>query len=123
MADGSLPEKPPSSLDSSDLVQLLLPSAVSILENDFRTCGIDPGMEGKLFPSVFGLRDFISTLMEKQAAPGSEAFFRLLYRNDLPEKKAMDALAAENGQRDSEKIAELIIIRALQRAFYRMKYG
>jgi hypothetical protein len=118
-----LPDKPPGTLDHSELVNTLLPSAISILENDLRLSGIDFQITGKFIGDVFDLKDFISPAVNATGGPGSEAFYRLLYRVDIPEEKVRIALNTASEQPISAVISELLIIRALQKAYYRLKFN
>jgi hypothetical protein len=118
----NLPEKPPGALDHSDVVQSLLPSAISILENDLRLSGIDFQITGKFIGDVFDLKDFIAPAVAATGGPGSEAFYRLLYRVDIPEEKVRTALNTASDQPISAVISELLIIRALQKAYFRLKF-
>ncbi|CAN5148895.1 hypothetical protein BH09BAC5_BH09BAC5_28680 [soil metagenome] len=122
MSNINLPENPPQALEQSDLVNTLLLDAILLLENDFRTSGIELNIAGKIFGDVFDLRELIANEVKKTGGPGSEQFYRLLYRADIPENK-LNALLQEEAKLSFEnKIAELLIIRALQKAFYRIKF-
>lgn len=114
--------KEPSSLSEIDLVNFLLPDAVGLLENDFRTSGIELNITGKIFGDVYDLRDLLVKEIARTGGPGSEQFYRLLYRVDIPEKKIKELWNAEAGKPFEELIAEAIIIRELQKAFYRKKF-
>lgn len=118
----NLPDKPPSSLAESELVNLLLPDAVGILENDFLTSGIDIKISGKIFGDVFDLRELIAKAVSKTGGPSAEQFYRLLYRVDIPESKIKALLNEEVGEPFEIRVAELLIVRALQKAFSRRKY-
>lgn len=118
----NLPEKAPGSLADTDVINELLPSAISILENDFLLSGIDFVISGKFIGDVFDLKEFIRPAVEATGGPGSEAFYRLLYRVDIPEEKIREALNSANDQPISAVISELLIIRALQKAFFRLKF-
>jgi hypothetical protein len=113
----------PESLQQNDEVSELLPEAVMLLENDFRTAGIDAVLAGRIFGDIFDLRDEIATLVKKTGGLGAESFYHLLYRADIPESQTRKALSAPSALSFEETIAELLIIRALQRAYYRKKFG
>lgn len=118
-----LPDKPPASLEENASVELLLPDAVALLEKDFATAGIDVQLSGKIIGDVFDLRDRITELVKKTGGPGAETFYRLLYRADVPEAKVREALNSTPYLPIETVIAELLIIRALQRAFFRKKFS
>lgn len=119
----NLPDKAPGSLAESDVVNDLLPSAIAILENDFRLSGIEFAIAGKFIGDVFDLKEFIRPAIEATGGPGSEAFYRLLYRVDIPEEKVRVALNSASDQPISAVISELLIIRALQKAYFRLKFN
>ncbi len=122
MSISNLPELPPSSLAENDLTHFLLPDALVLLENDFRTAGLELKLAGKIFGDVFDLRELIAREIVKTGGPGSETFYRLLYRADIPESKLKDLLNEEAKEVFEIRVAEVLIIRALQKAFYRIKY-
>lgn len=113
---------PPSSLIQNDLVASLLPEAIVLLENDFLTSGMELKLQGKIFGDVFDLRELIAKEVLKTGGPGSEQFYRLLYRADIPETKVKELMNEEVKDPFEMRIAELLIIRALQKAFFRKKY-
>jgi hypothetical protein len=123
MTDDRLPEKPPSSIAENELVELLLPDAIRLLENDFLTSGIELKISGKIFGDVFDLRELLAKELVKTGGPASEQFYRLLYRVDIPEKKIKELLSEEAGEPFEIRVAELLIVRALQKAYYRKKYS
>ncbi len=114
--------KPPDSLEQTDLVASLLPDAIVQLEKDFVTSGMDVQLAGQIIGDVFDLRDRVAGLVAQTGGPGSEKFYRLLYRADIPESKVRDVLASSPGGPVESEVAELLIIRALQKAFYRRQY-
>lgn len=118
-----LPDKPPASLEENASVELLLPDAIALLEKDFATAGIDVQLSGKIIGDVFDLRDRIAELVKKTGGPGAETFYRLMYRADVPEAKVREALNSTPSLPIETVIAELLIIRALQRAFFRKKFS
>jgi hypothetical protein len=122
MTDYQLPERGPDSLVENELVQFLLPDAVALLENDFLTSGIELNISGKIFGDVFDLRELLAKAIAKTGGPASEQFYRLLYRVDIPETKIKALLQEEVGEPFELRVAELLIVRALQKAFYRKKY-
>lgn len=115
------PMELPKALENSDLIQQLLPEAIKLLERDFQTAGIDIELSGKIFGDVFDLRDLLAAFVLKTGGPGSESFYRLLYRADIPEAQTKKALQ-DSGKAVEIAIAELLVIRALQRAYYRSKF-
>ncbi len=114
--------KPPTSLEQTDLVRELLPDAIVQLEKDFVTSGMDVQLAGQITGDVFDLRDRVALLVAETGGPGSEKFYRLLYRADVPESRIRGVLASSPGEPVELKVAELLIIRALQKAFYRRQY-
>jgi len=118
----SLPEKPPASLTESELVTQLLPAAIEILQNDFLLSAIDFQITGKFIGDVFDLKEFIRPAIDATNGPGSEAFYRLLYRVDIPEQKVREALNSAPDEPISAVISELLIIRALQKAWFRANF-
>jgi hypothetical protein len=114
---------PPNSLEQNDIVNLLLPDAIKILENDFITSGMELSISGKIFGDVFDLRDLIAKEIMKTGGPLSEQFYRLMYRADIPEAKVKELLNEEITASFETRIAELLIIRCLQKAFFRKKYS
>jgi hypothetical protein len=122
MSDHPLPHMPPFSLDETDSVYALLPDAIVLMENDFLTSGMEIKLQGKIFGDVFDLRDLLSKEVQKTGGPGSEHFYRLLYRADIPETKLKQLLIEDSELAFESRVAELLIIRALQKAFFRKKY-
>lgn len=118
----NLPSRAPSSLHESDLVNALLPQAVKILQNDFTLSNIDCDLS-HFVGDVFGLRSALVPLVESTGGPGSETFYALLYRVDIPETRIAEALRTTSDQPIMVVIAELLIIRALQKAYYRMRFS
>lgn len=117
-----LPDKVPSSLQDSELVTQLLPKAIAILQNDFQLSNIECDLTD-FHGDVFQLRDVVAGAVEKTGGPGSETFYRLMYRVDIPETKVAGVLNSDDTQPVMVKISELLIIRALQKAWYRAKFG
>lgn len=117
----NLPDHAPSSLQESDIVHTLLPKAIEILQKDFElsniACNLSPTDD------VFALREQLIPVIEKTNGPGSEAFYRLLYRVDIPESKVAEALQVASDQPIMSRISEMLIIRALQKAWYRSKFA
>jgi hypothetical protein len=123
MTDYQLPQQPPSSISENELVEFLLPDAIRLLENDFLTSGIELKISGKIFGDVFDLRELLAKELVKTGGPASEQFYRLLYRVDIPETKIRELLQEEVGAPFEIRVAEVLIIRALQKAYYRKKYS
>ena len=122
MTNYQLPEKPPASIKESELVDFLLADAIQLLENDFLTSGIDLKIAGKIFGDAFDLRELLAKEIIKTGGPSSEQFYRLLYRVDIPEAKVKELLDEEIGLPFEIRVAELLIIRALQKAYFRKKF-
>ncbi|HLG02638.1 MAG TPA: hypothetical protein VI731_03525 [Bacteroidia bacterium] len=118
-----LPDKFPTSPEETEIVSKLLPDAIRLLEKDFQTAGIDISFSSNSIADVYDLREIIAQHIAKTGGPGSEGFYRLLYRADIPESKTREALAAGPERPFDEVIAELLVIRALQRTWFRKKYG
>jgi hypothetical protein len=119
----NLPDKPPAAFEETDLVMELLPGAVSLLEKDFQTSGIDAELSGRIVGDLFDLRDEIAKLILKTGGPGAESFYRLLYRADIPEAKTREALTSAPERALESVIAEMLIVRALQKAYFRKKFS
>lgn len=117
----NLPNHAPSSLHETDVIKHLLPTAIQILQNDFLLSGIECYLNN-FQGDVFHLRASIVPLVERTGGPGSEAFYRLLYRVDIPEAKVAEALSSAGDTSIPVIISELLIIRALQKAYYRLKF-
>ncbi len=122
MENFQLPEIPPSSIAESELVNYLLPDAIVLLENDFLISGIELKIAGKIYGDVFDLRELVAKAITKTGGPASEQFYRLLYRIDIPETKVKELLNEAPGEPFEIRVAELIIIRALQKAYFRRKF-
>ncbi|MDQ3111406.1 MAG: hypothetical protein M3R17_16085 [Bacteroidota bacterium] len=122
MTNYQLPERGPDSLIENELVHFLLPDALILLENDFITSGMELKISGKIFGDVFDLRELLAKELVKTGGPASEQFYRLLYRADIPETKLKELLQEGPGEPFEIRVAELLIVRALQKAFFRKKY-
>jgi hypothetical protein len=112
----------PTSLYETEVVNQLLPSAVRILENDFQLSNLECDLSG-FQGDVFHLRDLLARVLEQTGGPGSEAFYRLLYRVDIPESQVAEALPGGGETPILVVISELLIIRALQKAYFRIKFS
>lgn len=117
----SLPSRAPTSLHETDIVNQLLPQAVRTLQNDFTLSNIDCNLTD-FTGDVFHLREALVPILQRTGGPGSEGFYRLLYRVDIPESQVADALKTAGEQPIWPIISELLIIRALQKAYYRLKF-
>lgn len=117
----NLPNHAPSSLHETDVIKHLLPTAIQILQNDFHLSGIECYLSN-FQGDVFHLRDSIAPLINRTGGPGSEVFYRLLYRVDIPESKVAEALSNGGDVPIPVVISELLVIRALQKAYYRLKF-
>lgn len=118
----NLPNHAPSSLHETDVIQQLLPTAIQILQNDFHLSGLECSLDN-FQGDVFQLRDALVPIVNQTGGPGSEIFYRLLYRVDIPEARVTEALAAGGDMPIPVLISELLIIRALQKAYFRLKYS
>lgn len=116
-----LPDHAPSSLHETDVVNALLPTAIRILQNDFHLSNLECYLHD-FQGDVFHLRNSLVPVLERTGGPGSEAFYRLLYRVDIPEAQVAEALANGGDTPIMVIISELLIIRALQKAYYRTKF-
>lgn len=118
----NLPNRAPTSLHERDAVNALLPQAVRILQNDFILSNIECDLSD-FTGDVFALRERLIPIVATTNGPGSEAFYRLLYRVDIPEKNIAELLREESDQPIMARISELLIIRALQKAWMRAMFG
>ena len=117
----NLPSRAPTSLHETDLVNTLLPQAVRTLQNDFTLSNIDCDLTD-FTGDVFALRERLIPIISSTNGPGSEAFYRLLYRVDVPESQVAEAIQKAGDEPIMRIISELLIIRALQKAYYRLKF-
>ena len=113
----------PTTFESSDLVLQLLPQALKILGNDFRTSGLDWDSDLERVVTLDDTRDRLAVWLNKHAKTGSEQFYRLLYRVDLPENRVHLMLREHADRNSDELISEMLIIRALQKAYFRANFG
>ncbi|MCE2773018.1 MAG: hypothetical protein LW750_06225 [Bacteroidetes bacterium] len=113
----------PTTFESSDLVLQLLPQALKILGNDFRTSGLDWDSDLERIVTLKDTRDRLAMWLSRHAKTGSEKFYRLLYRVDLPENRVHRALQEQTDRNGDELISEMLIIRALQKAYFRANFG
>jgi hypothetical protein len=118
----NLPAHAPTSLHETDVIQHLLPTAIQILQNDFLLSGVECYLNN-FQGDVFHLRDSIVPLINRTGGPGSEAFYRLMYRVDIPESQVAEALSSGGETPIPVIISELLVIRALQKAYYRLKHS
>jgi hypothetical protein len=96
----------------------LLPEAIQQLARDFDTAGIGQQFGTANFADVFAFRDAVETeLLRPQTAA---LLPQLLYRADVPEKYASAAFGCENTPQRA--VAELLVIRALQKVWFRKNY-
>jgi hypothetical protein len=113
----------PIAFESSELVLQLLPEALKILGNDFRTSGLGWDSDMERIVTLDDTRDRLSAWLSKHAKTGSEEFYRLLYRVDLPENRVHRMLREHADRNSDELISEMLIIRALQKAYFRANFG
>lgn len=113
----------PTLFESSDSVLQLLPEALKILGNDFRSSGLDWDSDLECIVTLEDTRDRLVTWLNKQAPIGSEPFYRLLYRVDLSENQVHNKLREHHNRSNPELISEMLIIRALQKAYFRANFG
>lgn len=113
----------PTKFEASDLVLQLLPQALKILGNDFRTSGLEWDSDLERIVTLEDTRDRLVSWLCKHAKTGSEQFYRLLYRVDLPENRVHRTLQEQTDRNGDELISEMLIIRALQKAYFRANFG
>lgn len=96
----------------------LLPEAVTQLARDFDTAGIEQQFAAAQFSDVFAFRDAVEAeLLRPQTAAQLP---QLLYRADVPEQYASAAFGAETAPHRT--VAELLVIRALQKVWFRKNF-
>jgi hypothetical protein len=118
----NLPDKPPLTLDEVHHFGQLLPQAYTLLQSDFNMSGIETEWPVSFGESVFELRKIVADKIASSGGPTTEAFYRLLYRADIRETELKKALNNSVNIDFITSISEILIIRALQRAYYREKY-
>ncbi|MCA6365129.1 MAG: hypothetical protein IM638_19010 [Bacteroidetes bacterium] len=106
-------------LAADPLLEALLPDAVAQLARDFAGAGCEAGFEGVHFINVFDFRDAVAARLGHPSV--SPHLQQLLYRVDVPEKNIKSALA--KAVSPEAVLAELMIIRALQKVWLRCNYG
>lgn len=105
---------------ASDLIlEALLPDAVTQLARDFAGAGCDAGFDALSFASVFDFRDAVAARLSHPTV--SPHLPQLLYRVDVPEKFIKSARAQAVSPETA--LAELMIIRTLQKVWLRRNYG
>jgi hypothetical protein len=96
----------------------LLSEAVTQLARDFDTAGIEQQFGAEQFSDVFAFRDAVEAeLLRPQTAAQLP---QLLYRADVPEKYASAAFGTDAAPH--RVVAELLVIRALQKVWFRKNY-
>jgi len=118
----NLPDKPPLALDEVHHFGPLLPQAYTLLQSDFNMSGIETEWPVSFGENVFELRRIVADKIASSGGPTTEAFYRLLYRADIRETELKNALNNSVNSDFITVISEILIIRALQRAYYREKY-
>jgi hypothetical protein len=118
----NLPDKPPLALDEAHQFGKLLPQAYALLQSDFNMSGIETEWPVSFRDNVFDLRKIVADKIASSGGPATEAFYRLLYRADIRETELKKALNNSVNSDFTTAISEILIIRALQRAYYREKY-
>lgn len=118
----NLPDKPPLALEEAQSFGLLLPKAYALLQSDFNMSGIETEWPVSFGENVFELRKIVADRIASSGGPTTEAFYRLLYRADIRETELKKALNDSGNSDFITSISEILIIRALQRAYYREKY-
>jgi hypothetical protein len=118
----NLPDKPPLALDEADKFGLILPNAYLLLQNDFNMSGIETEWPVSFGDNVFELRKIVAERIASSGGPTTEAFYRLLYRADIRETELKNTLHNSAISDFITSISEILIIRALQRVYYREKY-
>lgn len=118
----NLPDKPPLALEEAQSFGLLLTKAYALLQSDFNMSGIETEWPVSFGENVFELRKIVADRIASSGGPTIEAFYRLLYRADIRETELKKALNDSANSDFITSISEFLIIRALQRAYYREKY-
>jgi hypothetical protein len=106
----------PDKIENSDLVKELLPEAVQLLTKDLIQCGFRSTDCAFSDQDVFELRAELESVLLRY---NQETIFNLLYRVDVSENKLKNNTEIPFGL----QAAELIIIRELQKAYWRKKMG
>lgn len=113
----------PTKFEASENVLHLLPEALRILGNDFRTSGLEWDSDLERIVALEDTRDRLAAWLGRHAKTGSEQFYRLLYRVDLPENQIHRALQEQTHRNGDVLISEMLIIRALQKAYFRANFS
>ncbi|MCU0435955.1 MAG: hypothetical protein MUC87_21030 [Bacteroidia bacterium] len=119
MSDDRFPLRVGGPLESSALVEHLLPAAIAQLVRDFESAGCEAGFGQQQFSGIFEFRDVLAARLQHPAV--SSHVPQVLYRVDVPEKYIKAALAS--ALLPETALAELMIIRALQKVWLRQNYG
>lgn len=108
-------------LHNTDLVTQLLPEVILQLEKDAGIVGISLELSPFMLEDVFVLRDQLGEILETNHNLRWNNIVPLLYRVDIPENiiKMLNQQTPISGK----KIAELLIIRTLQKVWYRHFYS
>lgn len=110
-------------LRHTDELTELLPDAAVQLDKDCAAAGVNTQFGGRIIGDVFDLRDALAAVLISLGGPGSERVYRLLYRADVPEAQVTQALAQRPEQPFETLLAELLVIRALQKVWFRKHYS
>ncbi|MGL4598378.1 MAG: hypothetical protein ACRCYO_12675 [Bacteroidia bacterium] len=103
-------------------IMALIPAAAQQIATDFNRAGI------LLVPTAIdletpeNLRAAIAQSLETSGGITNESFFQLLYLSDIPESRVQE-IDTSNHTEFQLRIAEIIIIRALQKVWFRKKYA
>jgi hypothetical protein len=100
-------------------LEALLPEAVAQLARDFAGAGCEAGFDATAFANVFDFRNAVAARLSHPVV--STLLSQLLYRVDVPEKYIKSTLAQAVSPETA--LAELLIIRALQKVWLRRNYG
>jgi hypothetical protein len=101
------------------VLEALLPDAIAQLARDFASAGCEADFDQIPLSDVFAWRSAVATRLSHPAV--STHLSQLLYRVDVPEKFIKSALA--KAVSPEMALAELMIIRALQKVWLRRNYG
>ncbi len=108
-------------LERSDVLALL-PAAAQQIFKDFNRAGINFTLSETDYETPEHLRTRVTQELIRLGSTASESFFQLLYLSDIPEA-AIQNVNTNDPQKIALQAAEIIIIRALQKVWFRKKYS
>jgi hypothetical protein len=103
-------------------VLALLPAAAQQITKDFNRAGINFTISEIDFETPEQLITRVTKEIIRLGGVSSELFFQLLYLSDIPEA-AIRNFNTNDPQTVALQAAEVIIIRALQKVWFRKKYS